>query len=414
MAAAACGLIIGAGPYGLSLAAHLAASRTRFRIVGTPMAPWRSNMPGGMFLKSEGFASNLHDPAGACTLATFCAEHGIPYADTGLPVSVETFVAYGEWFQRRQAPALEDRTVTRLRRAGDLFEAICGDGVRILAPWVVIASGITCFAHMPAQLGSLPDELVSHAADHHDFGTFSGREVAVIGGGASAADVAAALQAAGARTTIVTRRDRMRFQVPLGDRSWLDRLRAPMTPLGPGWKSVLCTHAPLLFHVMPDGFRTDVVRRYLGAAPGWFTRSLLEGKVPVVAGATVSEAAARDGRAALVLRHSDGRETMLLADHVIAATGYRVDVARIPYLDPALAGSVRTVGGAPRLSRHFESSVSGLYFTGTAAANSFGPMLRFAAGAGFAARRIARRLAAAGRSTHVAARPEAEPVAVRG
>ena len=67
-------LIIGAGPYGLSLAAYLRARRADFRIVGSVMAPWRSNMPAGMFLKSEGFASTLFDPKAEFTLAAYCAE----------------------------------------------------------------------------------------------------------------------------------------------------------------------------------------------------------------------------------------------------------------------------------------------------------------------------------------------------
>jgi hypothetical protein len=41
---------------------------------------------------------------------------------------------------------------------------------------------------------------------------------------------------------------------------------------------------------------------------------------------------------------------------------------------------------------NFESTAPGVYFTGLSAANSFGPMMRFAYGADFTARRIARHL----------------------
>ena len=54
--------IIGAGPYGLSLAAHLAAAGADFRIFGKPLTSWRDHMPKGMMLKSDGFASNLSAP----------------------------------------------------------------------------------------------------------------------------------------------------------------------------------------------------------------------------------------------------------------------------------------------------------------------------------------------------------------
>jgi hypothetical protein len=83
-----------------------------------------------------------------------------------------------------------------------------------------------------------------------------------------------------------------------------------------------------------------------------------------------------------------------MVDHVIAATGYRPALERLPFLDAQLRGQIRTAGGAPVLSDAFESSVAGLYWAGLASANSFGPLARFAYGAGFTARRLARKLAA--------------------
>jgi hypothetical protein len=81
------------------------------------------------------------------------------------------------------------------------------------------------------------------------------------------------------------------------------------------------------------------------------------------------------------------------ADHVISATGYRVDLDRVPLLDRELRDSVLTISTAsgvagPRLSSAFESTVPGLYFVGLPAALSFGPLLRFVAGAAFTARRV--------------------------
>jgi len=145
-------LVIGAGPYGLSLAAHLRANGADFRIVGRVMEPWRTAMPAGMFLKSEGFASTLFEPRGVFTLAAYCAEQGVRYADTGVPVRVETFVAYGQTFQQRLVPGVEDRQVTRLRRTEGGFEATCADGEVILARQVVMASGILHFTHIPQEL----------------------------------------------------------------------------------------------------------------------------------------------------------------------------------------------------------------------------------------------------------------------
>ena len=85
-----------------------------------------------------------------------------------------------------------------------------------------------------------------------------------------------------------------------------------------------------------------------------------------------------------------------MADHVIAATGYRVDMRRMVMFSPELLSRISVVDNTPVLSSNFESSVPGLYFVGISAANTFGPMLRFAVGAKFAAARLSGHLARSG------------------
>src|SRR6266550_5629358 len=104
--------IVGAGPYGLSIAAHLRGHGIPFRIFGSPMVSWLNRMPKGMCLKSEGFASSLSDPEGLYTLKRFCAEQGLEYADQSYPIPLDTMAAYGLAFQKKFAPDVEDRTVT--------------------------------------------------------------------------------------------------------------------------------------------------------------------------------------------------------------------------------------------------------------------------------------------------------------
>src|SRR5271157_3631625 len=98
--------IIGTGPYGLSIAAYFRRLGIPYRIFGRPMESWRSHMPKGMMLKSDGFASNIYDPAGEFTLKQFCLARGIEYADMGIPVRLETFSAYGLAFRDRLVPDL--------------------------------------------------------------------------------------------------------------------------------------------------------------------------------------------------------------------------------------------------------------------------------------------------------------------
>jgi hypothetical protein len=381
--------IIGAGPYGLAVAAHLRAAGIDHLIFGRPMEMWQRHMPEGMLLKSDGFASNLYDPGNAFPLSRFCNDHSIEYSDTLIPVRLRTFIDYGMAFKERFAPALKETTVHSLRGHGSGFEFDLENGDRVRARRVVAATGIGHFRYVPPPLAALPTGFVSHSYDHHDLGRFSGRSVAVIGGGASAIDLAALLKERGCDVTLMCRRENLVFaNPPSAKESLWQRVRHPRSGIGPGLKSRMCTDAPLLFHFMPDGFRGEVVRRHLGPAAGWPMKGMIGGRVPVLHGRKLVSAAIFDGRVRLELRSATGDIACVSVDHVVAATGYRVDIQRLNYLDESLLLRLAHANQAPRLSTRFESSVEGLFLTGPVAANSFGPMMRFAFGAGFASRRL--------------------------
>jgi thioredoxin reductase len=388
-------VIIGAGPYGLSIAAHLAAAGVSFRIFGSPMNTWLTQMPEGMRLKSEGFASTLYDPDSSFTLADYCGRQGLPYADLGFPIPVETFASYGQEFQRRLVPGLEDKQVVSLDRDASGFLVRIEDGEVVAARRVIVAVGISHFQNVPAVLAGLPEEFVTHSSAHHVFDRFRGREVTVLGGGSSAADVAAALVRAGASAQIVARKPVFRFHEPPGPlpRPLMECIRNPMTGLGPGWRSLFCTSAPLVFHKMPQRLRLEVARRHLGPAAGWFVKDQLVGQIPFHLGLRLDQAKIADGRVQLQLVNGLGAEQTLVTEHVIAATGYKVDLRRLSFLSPGIQEGIRSVEYTPILSPSFESSLPGLYFAGAASVNSFGPLARFAFGAGFTARRLSRRFA---------------------
>jgi cation diffusion facilitator CzcD-associated flavoprotein CzcO len=391
-------VVIGAGPYGLSLASHLKARGVEFRIFGNPMQTWLANMPKGMRLKSEGFASCLYDPTGSFTLSDYCRQEGIPYADVGLPVNLETFCSYGMAFQRKFVPGVENRVVISVTKADNGFRVELADGEVISARRVVAAVGLTHFAYVPPELSGLDPEYVSHSSRHHALDGFRGREVAVIGAGASAVDLAALLHEAGAVTHLVARKPAIKFHSPpeLPTPTW-KKIRYPVTGIGHGWEFVFYTKGPLLFRHIPEQYRLKAVRNVLGPAPGWFVRDQVVGKVPFHLGVNITEAKVANGRVNLQLTNGSGTPHTLQADHVIAATGYRVDLQRLTFLDQKIQQGIQSVEHTPVLSSNFESTVPGLYFVGTSAANTFGPVLRFAFGAGFAAPRVARHLASAAR-----------------
>jgi thioredoxin reductase len=353
------------------------------------------NMPKGMRLKSEGFASSLYDPDSALTLRRYCNERGFAYADTGLPVSLETFSSYGLEFQRRLVSELETRQVLALNRCSSGFQIRLEDQEIVAARRVVAAVGLSYFDYVPPVLSGHSEEFVTHSSRHHSLEQFNGREVAVIGAGASALDLAALLHKAGASVHLVGRKPVVRFHDPPSyfPPSLISRIRLPRTGIGPGWKLYFCAHGPGLFRALPEDIRLKAVRRILGPAPGWFVRDEVVGRVPFHLGFSITEAKVQNRRISLRLNDSSGTVRTLTTDHVIAATGYKVDLTRMNFLNPEVLGGIRSVERTPVLSSNFESSVPGLYFVGTAAANTFGPLLRFAFGAGYTARRISRHLA---------------------
>jgi thioredoxin reductase len=383
--------IVGAGPYGLSIAAHFRRNGIPFRIFGRPMDSWLNHMPKGMMLKSDGFASDIYDPEKAFTLRQFCAERGIQYADTGVPVQLDTFSAYGLAFRDRMVPELEDKLVANVDRAPGGFLLRLEDGETIEARKLVLAVGITHFEHVPENLAHLPSEYLSHSARHREVEPFRGRSVVVIGGGASALDLAGLLREAGADVQLVTRGEELHFHSqPTGKpRSWWQQIRHPQSGLGPGIRSRFYADSPGAFHYLPERLRLYVVGRALGPSGGWFIRDKVIGKLPLHLGCTPQGAAVQNGKVHLKVRASDGSEREIVTEHVIAATGYKVDLERLKFLNPEIRSKVSTLNGAPVLSSNFESSVDGLYFGGVASANSFGPVMRFAFGAGFAARTLA-------------------------
>jgi hypothetical protein len=380
--------IIGAGPYGLALGAHLRAAGADFRIFGYPMDLWRNHMPEGMLLKSDGFASNLYDPNGDYPLAKYCRENSIEYSDDRIPVRLDTFVNYGLAFKNRLVPNVEEVLVNSVSQQGDRFELKLSNGETVKARRVVVATGVQHFRHIPKQLEALPAEFVSHTYDHHDLRPLLGRRVAVLGGGASAIDLAALLKSKGSDVQIICRREKLLFAGPPRDRSLWQRVRHPRSGLGPGLKSRLCTDAPLLFHFMPKDFRTEVVRRHLGPHAGWPMKELIVGRMPVLSGQDLVAASVADEGLNLTVRDRAGTVKTVQVDHAVCGTGYRVDVRRLGYVDAPLLRRLDHVDYAPVLSTRFESSVKGLFFTGPIAANSFGPLMRFAFGADFACSRL--------------------------
>ncbi|WP_053851592.1 FAD-dependent oxidoreductase [Streptomyces sp. NRRL B-24085] len=391
-------LVVGAGPYGLSIASHAAAAGLRLRVFGRPMASWRDHMPRGMFLKSEPWASNLSDPKGRWRLDRYCADRRAA-ARHGEPIPVETFAEYGLWFARNAAPEVDERTVTRVTPCPGGFEAVTEDGQVVPARTVALAVGVIPFVEIPPALRGLPASLVSHSSHHHDLSRFRGRDVTVVGGGQAALETAALLAEQGTRVKVLVRADRLVWNdvPPPWERPWWQSARAPHSGLGCGWRNWFYAERPGLFHRLPESTRTRLAATALGPAGAWWVRDRVEGTVEVLPGHEVAAArSVRDGagvRLEVVHRGGDGPELLsaLETDHVVAATGFTATCDRLTLLSPDLrAALVTSSPGSPRVTSAFESSHAGLFLAGLITAPGFGPAMRFVHGAAYTAQTLVR------------------------
>jgi len=379
--------IVGAGPNGLALSAHLRAAGADHVVLGDPLVAWRAHMPAGTRLKSEPYGSSIAAPEAGFALADFCRSANLPYDDRELPVAIETFVAYGDWYRGHLVEDVWQAQVRHLERSASGFLLRTDDEVELHASSVVVATGLLPFAHLPEVLAGLPSHYRSHAWDHADLRSLVGRRVAVVGAGQSALETAALAHEAGADVEILTRRPQLYFSGRYPARiGLLSTLRRPASPTCEGWPCWCYHHLPDVFRAMPAAWRTDKAFGFLGPGGSWWLRERVENRIPMRTGVRILAATPLGDRVRLELVGAAGGS--VIYDHVIAGTGYRMDLDRLGFLDPRLRSALRRSGGGPLVNRHFESTVPGLHFVGAMAAPSLGPSMRFLAGTGFTARRL--------------------------
>lgn len=381
--------IIGAGPYGLSLAAHLRARKVDFRIFGAPMQFWK-DLPAGINLKSLAFSTNIFVPEKGHTYPEWCRARGLEDYE---PCTMESFTRYGLDVQSRFVPDVDPSNVASIAASDGGFAIELRGGGRLRARSIVVATGISDQAYIPEVLKTLPRERVSHTFGLADFSVYRGKRVAVLGAGSSGIEAGALVREAGGEPHVLVREPDIVFlERTARVRPLLQRIFNPTTALGTGRKLLVLEHMPWIPHYLSDERRLRMLHGHFKPTSPWWIKDRVAGKFPISTSTLV--AGARPTRTGVCLTLSAGGEQREADfDRVIAGTGYTRDVDRVSFLDADLKRRISRIEQAPRLSESFETSVPGLYFIGPMSEHSFGPLVRFVAGAGYTARTLSRHLA---------------------
>jgi FAD-dependent urate hydroxylase len=374
-------LIIGAGPYGLAAAAYASRRGVDFHLLGRPVEFWYRNMPEALLLRS---GTDWHiDPAGVSTFEAY-VRHKRLRQDQVHPIPVQLFREYASWFQEEYGLEAQTTLVRELRRKDGLFEVVLEDGQRLLTQQVLLALGFANFVSAPAELTEkIPAGRWSHTCDTVSFDFLRGRRCLIIGGRQSAYEWAVIIRETGGAQVHVSHRHPLpRFEP--SDWSWVSAMVRATSEIDGWWRNQL----PEAQEALRQRFWAEgrlKLEPWLGPRLDHDTIHLW----PNTQLASCTELPGGQLRVAL------DTGTTFEVDHVILATGYRVNIHNVPFLAPdGLLDELAVADGFPVLDEHFQSSIPGLYFSGLAATRDFGPFFGFTVGCPVAGKVIIERVRA--------------------
>jgi cation diffusion facilitator CzcD-associated flavoprotein CzcO len=378
-------LIIGAGPFGLALSAQASHLGIEHLILGKPMEFWHANMPKGMYLRS---ACDWHlDPLNIHTIECFLQSEAKTAHDVE-PLSLDFYHSYAEWFQKQKQITPLPVYVQRLDQVteNNHFVASTPDGNRYRARNVVIAPGFKHFAHIPKELKArLPAGRFAHTSEFVDFTNATNNRYLIIGGRQSAFEWAALLVEAGASAVDLSHRhDSPAFKA--SDWSWVNPLVDAMVE-NPNW-----------FRRLSQAEKDAVTQKLwaegrLKMEP-WLEPRLTSDRVRIWPRTEVVNCLEQQsGESHVELTNGE----TFAVDRIILATGYKVNIARLPFLSSGnILGRLVTLNGFAVLDDHFQTSVPGLFITSMPATQDFGPFFAFTIAVRTSAKLICEAIASVG------------------
>ncbi len=360
-------LIIGAGPFGLSMTAYAKHLNIDYKIVGRTMEFWKKNMPAGMRLRS---GPDWHlDPLGEYTLVNFLKTKNISHENIS-PIPINLYLEYVDWFRKEKQIEPIQEYITKLDYYADKkhrFRAYLSNNEVIEAQFVLVAIGFGYFKNIPQEMSSsLPNSYYSHTADLIDFSKLKSKNCIIVGGRQSAFESALLMKEAGVREIDIVHRHKTPefthsdwgFVTPILDKMIDD---------------------PDYYIKLSDLEKKEINDRFwqegrLKLEP-WLKELDQYEDIGINEQTNVcSSHITKDGNIEVIL--SNG--TNLNADHLLFATGYKVDLQRVPFLKNGnILDKLATNNGFPKLKAKFQSSLPGLYFTSLPATADFGAFFGF-------------------------------------
>ncbi len=361
-------IIIGAGPFGLSAASFANFHQIDYLVIGKPMAFWKENIPENMYLRS---GTDWHlDPYGNYTIETFLKSRNKSPEDVK-PLPLTLFLDYAEWFQEQQNINVLDKLIVKLDylEGEKKYLITLKDGKEIKAINVLIAIGFKFFKKLPVYLTKkLPAGSFTHTCDVVKFEKFKDKSVLIIGGRQSAYEWAALIVEAGAKTVHISHRHETPEFVE-SNWSWIDPIMDQMVD-NPEW-----------YRTLNEKEQEEIERKFWiedsQKLEPWLLPRIDRENIKIWPLSNVVKC--DEANSGLYKVHMDnGRR--LEVDHIILATGYKVDINKIPFLSSGnILPKLNINEGFPDLDGYLQTGLPGLYMTSMIATKSFGRFFAYIA-----------------------------------
>jgi cation diffusion facilitator CzcD-associated flavoprotein CzcO len=372
-------LIIGAGPFGLAMSAHAKHLGIDHIVVGKTMEFWKENMPEGMLLRSD---CHWHlDPENEHTINKFLELNGLTYNDVE-PLSVQFYLSYVQWFIEKKQIEVLETYVQKLDEDADGFTAYLDNGTTIHAKFVVIAMGLQYFQFVPvALMKDLPQSSYTHSSDFVDMKSMKNKRVLILGGRQSAFEWAALLNEAGAKTVYLSyRHDTPQFTQ--SDWAWVN----PMVDH--------IAEEPSWFRKLSLQEQENISKRLwaegrLKLEP-WLAKRIKKENIKLLPSTRLLSCVRIESGE---LKIMFDKAPNITADHIILATGFKVNIHNLPFLAAGNILSKLSINNDhPAIDEYFQTNIPGLFITSMAASQDFGPFFGFTIAVRTSAKLIGKRI----------------------